>query len=106
MCLDVKQNGTTNGTLVDLFTCNGGQSQQWQAKGKTLVGGQSGLCLDDPHSSTVNGTQLDIWNCNGGANQVWNVPASTPATKAATAGTQQRLQHHVLTGAYAGRFRR
>jgi hypothetical protein len=98
MCLDVKQNGTANGSLVEEYTCNGGQNQQWQVSGNTLVGEQSGKCLDDPHSSTVNGTQLDIWTCNGGSNQVWNLPASTPATRAATAAAGLQLMYNNTSG--------
>jgi Ricin-type beta-trefoil lectin domain-like len=29
LCLDVYGQGTSNGTDVDLYTCNGGSNQQW-----------------------------------------------------------------------------
>jgi hypothetical protein len=29
LCLDTISNGTANGTLLDLWTCNGGANQQW-----------------------------------------------------------------------------
>jgi hypothetical protein len=71
----VTNQGTSNGTAVEVWDCNGGANQQWtpQANGE-LVSAQSGKCLDDPESSTTDGTQLDIWTCNDGANQKWTLP--------------------------------
>ena len=74
-CLDVNGAGTANGTVVKLWTCNGGTNQRWQVgPAESLVGAQSGRCLDDPGSSRANGTQLIIWDCNGGVNQRWRLP--------------------------------
>jgi hypothetical protein len=60
---------------VQLWSCNGGQNQQWshQPDG-TLVSAQSGRCLDDPNGSTAAGVQLQIWDCHGGGNQTWTLP--------------------------------
>jgi O-glycosyl hydrolase len=74
-CMDVTGQGTANGTLVELWDCNGGSNQLWtQAADGSLRSAQSGKCLDDPAFSTTNGTQLEIWDCNGGANQLWALP--------------------------------
>jgi len=74
-CLDVTGKGTTNGVLVELWTCNGGTNQRWTAgAASSLVGTGSGRCLDDPGATTVNGTQQEIWTCTGGANQAWTLP--------------------------------
>ncbi|MEV6608819.1 ricin-type beta-trefoil lectin domain protein [Kutzneria sp. NPDC051319] len=76
-CMDVTGLGTANGTLVELWDCNGGGNQQWtQAADGSLRSVQSGKCLDDPGFSTTDGTQLEIWDCNGGANQRWQLPAA------------------------------
>ena len=76
-CLDVTGSGTANGTLVELWDCNGGaQPAVDSRRERHVVNPGSGKCLDDPGLSTTNGTQLDIWNCNGGANQQWNLPSS------------------------------
>ncbi|MEY9931420.1 hypothetical protein ABH926_006069 [Catenulispora sp. GP43] len=72
-CLDVTGAGTANGTLVELWDCNGGGNQQWQQNGDTLVNPASGRCLDDPGFSSTNGTQVEIWDCNGGVNQNWTM---------------------------------
>ena len=73
-CLDITGASTANGTLVELWTCNGGANQQWLPVNGMLVNPVSGKCLDDPGSNTANGTQLDIWDCNGGSNQQWAIP--------------------------------
>ncbi|WP_249227817.1 ricin-type beta-trefoil lectin domain protein [Kutzneria sp. CA-103260] len=76
LCLDVTGAGTTNGTKVELWECNGGANQKWQPQPDgSLKSTLSGLCLDDPGFTTTNGTQLEIWDCNGGANQKWALPA-------------------------------
>ena len=64
--------GTANGTLVDLYTCNGTGAQVWQPQSDgALLNPQSGRCLDDTGSSTTPGTQVQIWTCTGNANQSW-----------------------------------
>ena len=73
-CMDITGANYGNGTGIELWTCNGGANQQWQATNGTLVNPASGKCLDDPSSNTANGTQLDLWTCNGGTNQQWTVP--------------------------------
>jgi hypothetical protein len=72
--MDITGANFSNGTLVELWTCNGGSNQQWQAVNGQLVNPASGKCLDDPASNTTNGTQLQIWSCSGAANQQWRVP--------------------------------
>lgn len=74
-CLDVIEQGVTNGSRVSIWTCNGGDNQKWtQQTDGSLRGTQSGRCLDDPGFSTANLTPLDIWTCDGGANQRWALP--------------------------------
>ena len=73
-CLDITGANYSNGTLVELWDCNGGGNQQWQASNGELVNPASGKCLDDPNSNTANGTQLELWTCNGGTNQQWHLP--------------------------------
>jgi non-reducing end alpha-L-arabinofuranosidase len=65
-CLDINGNGTAQGTLVELWDCNGVGGQKWvqQADG-SLRNPQSGRCLDSPNGATGNGTRLRIWDCNG-----------------------------------------
>ena len=67
---NVVNNGTADGSLMQLWTYGGGSNEQWKAV--TLgngyykfVGMGSGRCLDVPSASTANGVQLDIYDCNG-----------------------------------------
>ncbi|MDH6129243.1 ricin-type beta-trefoil lectin domain protein [Kitasatospora sp. GP82] len=74
-CLDVLHSGTANGTVVQLYHCNGGGAQQWVAQADgSLMNPQSGKCLDDP-GCILSSPQLITWDCRGGANQAWHPPA-------------------------------
>jgi hypothetical protein len=72
-CLDVPGAATANGTLLDIWDCNGGSNQQWTylSNGELQVYGSA--CLDVPAHATTAGTRVEIWTCNGGGNQQWNL---------------------------------
>jgi hypothetical protein len=74
-CLDVPGQSQTNGTLLEIWDCNGGANQQWTQ----LPGGELQVygtkCLDVPGHATAAGTAVEIWDCNGGGNQQWTVRA-------------------------------
>jgi alpha-galactosidase len=72
-CLDVPGAATTNGTLLQIWDCNGGANQQWTSlsNGELQVYGDK--CLDVPNHATAAGTRVEIWDCNGGANQQWTL---------------------------------
>ncbi|WP_051450364.1 ricin-type beta-trefoil lectin domain protein [Actinospica robiniae] len=72
-CLDVPGLATANGTLLDIWDCDGGSNQQWayQSNGELQVYGNK--CLDVPNNATSAGTRVEIWDCNGGANQQWTL---------------------------------
>ncbi len=71
-CLDANAGGTANGTVVQLYACNGSAAQRW-----TLVNGQitgpGGQCLDVTGGSSALGTRLQLWSCSGEANQQWSL---------------------------------
>ena len=70
--MDAYDNQVTPGTKVEIWTCNGGASQQWQLNASgTITGVQSGLCLDVTGRSTANGALVELWTCNGQSNQQW-----------------------------------
>jgi len=73
-CLDIIGNGTTAGTKVQLWDCNGVGGQGWvvQSNG-SLENPQSGLCLDDPSGNTTDGEQLQVWTCNSASSQLFSV---------------------------------
>jgi hypothetical protein len=80
-CLDVEGQGTTPGTLVDLYDCVGQMNQQWMVSDGTdlglppstmIQGVQSGLCLDSAGGPSVGGgTQLVVNKCTGAGSQNW-----------------------------------
>ena len=66
-------NGTADGALVQLWTCNAGANQQWTAGSDGTIR-TLGKCLDANAGSSADGTQLIIWACHGGTNQRWTLP--------------------------------
>jgi hypothetical protein len=79
-CLHPVNNGTGNGTLIEIRDCNGSSNQAWKA---TLVSGTTNMfnfrnvaanrCLDVAGASTADGARMQIWDCNGQANQKFNL---------------------------------
>jgi hypothetical protein len=73
-CLDANGAGTSNGTAVVVWDCNGQANQQWNVNTNgTITGVQSGLCLDANAAGTAAGTKIILWSCNGGTNQQWSL---------------------------------
>ncbi|MFI1092692.1 ricin-type beta-trefoil lectin domain protein [Streptomyces sp. NPDC020917] len=68
-CVDADRDSGANGTVVQLWGCNGGASQAWTYTNGSLL--LNGKCLDVGNQSTANGTPVALWECNGGANQKW-----------------------------------
>jgi hypothetical protein len=69
-CVDVAGASTTDGTQVQLFTCNGTGAQQWTVgTDGTLTA--LGKCLDVAGGGTANGTKVQLFTCNGSAAQQW-----------------------------------
>ena len=67
-CLDDFGGATTNGTKVDIWTCNNTVSQQWLFSAGALS--VQGKCLDDSSQGGA-GAKLVLWTCNGHAAQFW-----------------------------------
>ncbi|MBA2682096.1 MAG: ricin-type beta-trefoil lectin domain protein [Ktedonobacteraceae bacterium] len=72
-CLDVPGAATANGTLLDIWDCNGGSNQQWTALSNGELQVYGNKCLDVPNNATTAGTRVEIYDCNGGANQQWTL---------------------------------
>ncbi|MEE4543345.1 RICIN domain-containing protein [Streptomyces sp. V4-01] len=72
-CLDVNAAGTADGTVVQLWDCNGTVAQKWQRVGSTFVNPNSGKCLDVSGGRTANGTVVQLWTCLNNAAQQWTV---------------------------------
>jgi Ricin-type beta-trefoil lectin domain/Domain of unknown function (DUF3472) len=68
-CLDVSGGGSANGTAIVLYSCTGGNNQNWvRAENGSIRALFS--CLDA--SGTQAGAVI-LYGCHGGANQSWSV---------------------------------
>ncbi|MFI9833811.1 RICIN domain-containing protein [Streptomyces sp. NPDC051913] len=72
-CLAANGDGTTAGTKVILWACNGKTSQQWAFRvDSTIVNRSNGLVLDVTSAGTANGSKVELWTGTGAANQRWS----------------------------------
>ncbi len=72
-CVDVPNQATANGTLLQIWDCNGGANQQWTYLSNGALQVYGNKCLDVPGHATSAGTRVEIWDCTGGSNQQWNL---------------------------------
>ncbi|MEV4923821.1 CAP domain-containing protein [Streptomyces roseoverticillatus] len=74
-CLDVRGGVRDSGTPVQLFGCNGTESQTWMYVEQPGEIGATmsafGKCLDVASSGTADGTPVQLWDCNGSGAQKW-----------------------------------
>ncbi|WP_369143111.1 ricin-type beta-trefoil lectin domain protein [Streptomyces sp. R44] len=106
-CLDVQGGGKTNGTPVQIHTCNNTAAQKWQLEGGEedlhLRNVNSFKCLDVAGNASANGTKIQITDCYSTKGQSWkgDVRAASPLKSlttgkcldlsAFTVGTDTRL---------------
>lgn len=90
-CLDVAGAGKTNGTPVQIYTCNGSTAQKWQLwaaydGGYTLRNINSGKCLEVLNGATADGTKIQIRDCGSAKAQQWkfDVRSAGPLVNAAS----------------------
>ncbi|MFD6248381.1 ThuA domain-containing protein, partial [Streptomyces roseolus] len=69
-CLDVDNSQSTDGTKIQLWTCNGTGAQTWTIAGDGTVKAL-GKCLDVSGGGSADGTKVQLWTCNGTGAQVW-----------------------------------
>ena len=72
-CLDVPKQATANGTLLQIWDCNGGANQAWAALSNGELQVYGNKCLNVPAGATAKGTRVQIWDCNDGTNQQWTL---------------------------------
>jgi hypothetical protein len=72
-CLAADADGTTAGTKLILWTCNGKTSQKWWFRlDGSLINRSNGLAMDVTSSGTANGSKVQLSTALGTANQVWS----------------------------------
>jgi beta-glucosidase len=70
LCLDLTGDNNSNGTKVEIYTCNGTNGQQWTEEPNGTIHAD-GKCLDVISGGTGNGSLVDLYDCNGTGAQVW-----------------------------------
>ena len=75
-CMDVRGSGTADGTVVQIYSCNGTSAQTWTVQQDGTIQAL-GKCLDVTGGGTANGTKAQLWTCNGGGAQNWVPRADT-----------------------------
>jgi predicted chitinase len=73
-CLDVTSRGTTNGTSIQQWDCNGSGAQSFRTDDLgggafRIVNTNSNKCVDVTGVGTADGTKLQLWTCHGGPAQ-------------------------------------
>ncbi|MEU8733344.1 PQQ-dependent sugar dehydrogenase [Streptomyces tendae] len=69
-CLDVDGANTSDGTQVQIWTCNGSGAQKWTVQGDGSLRAL-GKCLDVSGGGSADGTKVQLWTCNGSGAQTW-----------------------------------
>ncbi|BEL05183.1 hypothetical protein Q0Z83_033740 [Actinoplanes sichuanensis] len=78
-CMDVPGSNSTDGTKIQLYTCNGTAAQNWTfvptdastTLNSTFYVKAFGKCLTPYGGSGNSGTQLTLWTCNNHESQKW-----------------------------------
>ena len=77
LCLDLTGDSNSDGTKVEIYTCNGTDGQQWteEPAGAGYTVHADGKCLDVQGGGTADGTLVQLYTCNGTGAQVWQPQA-------------------------------
>lgn len=70
-CLDVAGGKNKNGTNIQIYTCNGSNSQKWTLTRKKELKNFMGRCLDVAGGVNADGTNIQLYQCNGSNSQKW-----------------------------------
>jgi predicted alpha-1,2-mannosidase len=70
LCIDDRESSTSNGNPIQIYTCNGSDTQEWTIAPDGTIR-TLGKCMDVTHSGTANGTLIDLYQCNGTGAQQW-----------------------------------
>ncbi|MFK0283203.1 RICIN domain-containing protein [Streptomyces sp. NPDC090499] len=72
-CLAADGDGTTPGTKLILWSCNGKTSQKWWFRlDGSVINRSNGLAIDVANWATANGSKVQLWTALGNATQKWS----------------------------------
>lgn len=74
-CMDVASSGSSNGTKVQRWSCNGSSAQNfvYTAEGQLRPKHANTLCVDISGGSAGAGKNVHLWDCDGGSSEKWVV---------------------------------
>jgi hypothetical protein len=75
LCIDDSGASTTNGSHIQIYTCNGTGAQQWTVEPDGTLRVLGG-CMDVTQSGTTSGTLVQFYTCNGTGAQQWQAQAN------------------------------
>jgi subtilase family serine protease len=75
LCVDDNGASTTQGSHVQIWSCNGTSAQNWTVASNGTLQVLSG-CMDVTSSGTTPGTLVQYWPCNGTGAQQWQAGAN------------------------------
>jgi len=70
-CIDDANGGTSNGTAVQIFGCNGTSAQNWTWNSGDGTLRLVGKCMDVAGGGTADGTPVQLFDCNKTGAQEW-----------------------------------
>lgn len=75
MCMDVSNSGTSNGTRIQLWDCNGTSAQRfvYTAEGQLRPRHDNTSCTDIRGGDAGNNTTVHLWDCDGGNSEKWMI---------------------------------
>lgn len=72
-CLAAEGDGTTAGTKLILWACNGKTSQKWWFRlDGSVINRSNGLAIDVTNFGTANGSKVQLWTALGNSTQLWS----------------------------------
>ena len=74
-CVDDRSSGTSNGTAIQVYTCNGTSAQSWTAAPDHTLQVLTD-CMDVVDGGTTSGTLVQLHTCNGTGAQQWSQNSS------------------------------
>ncbi|HEY0249047.1 MAG TPA: Ca2+-dependent phosphoinositide-specific phospholipase C, partial [Gryllotalpicola sp.] len=76
-CVDSRSSGTSNGTAVQRYACNGSAAQRfvYTAEGQLRPRYDNPLCVDIDGGSAKAGKAVHLWDCDGGSSEKWVIAA-------------------------------
>ena len=77
LCVENQGHQHENGNDIQMWTCNGGDNQQWDLTpaNELRLKENTGFCLDNKngYNGLKNGNAVNLWECNGSQAQKWRV---------------------------------